>query len=111
MEKNNLITIEVTEGEYGTILEMLHFLTKNYENDIFELRAFAKLESYLSLKRIQNRFKDNKDRLLVFNDSEISHFLKEINEYSDTIVEKDTYNELKSVTNKILDSIKAVLMF
>jgi len=103
MNAKNLLTIPVTEGEYGSVLEMLYYSVENCKFDVMEHEDFGKMQHLSILNTLRHRFskKIGANKTLSFKTSEVSCFLAYINLFLPTLTEKETLDELASVKEKI----------
>lgn len=107
MQSKNVVAVNVTEGEYGSVLEMLHYSVEDCRLEVMENENFNKMEHLMILINLCNRFCKNEegDRRLSFGWSEVPCFLTYINWFLPTLVDKETFVELVSVKEKIKTSL------
>lgn len=107
MKSTTLLNFKVTEGEYGSILEVLHHSVKTQKYNLTEKDCFDEVNDFIMLNDILSRFLvDNylENGLFVYP-AEISCLVKYINRFLDTEVDKDTIEELESIKNKLKNSV------
>lgn len=107
MKRTTLQNFKVTEGEYGSILEVLYHSVKTQKYNLTEKDCFDEVNDFIMLNDILNRFLvDNylENGLFVYP-AEIPCLVKYINRFLDTEVDKDTIEELESIKNKLKNSV------
>lgn len=107
MKSTTLLNFKVTEGEYGSILEVLYHSVKTQKYNLTEKDCFDEVNDFIMLNDILSRFLvDNylENGLFVYP-AEIPCLVKYINRFLDTEVDKDTIEELESIKNKLKNSV------
>lgn len=107
MKRTTLQNFKVTEGEYGSILEVLYHSVKTQKYNLTEKDCFDEVNDFIMLNDILSRFLvDNylENGLFVYP-AEIPCLVKYINRFLDTEVDKDTIEELESIKNKLKNSV------
>lgn len=106
-----LQNFKVTEGEYGSILEVLYHSIETQKYDLTERDCFDEVDDFITLNSIRKRFlvDDYLEKGLFVYPFEIPYLLKYINRFLSTEVNKETISELESVKNKIKNLVQKLV--
>lgn len=102
------ITIDVTEGEYGSLLEMLYYTINVCRHRLEEYDSFEEVKDYYILQSIWKHavHKGGINRSLVFSLKEdIPCLVKYMNRFMKTVIDKETIKELSAVKQKLKEQI------
>ena len=112
MEQKTFQNFKVTEGEYGSILEVLYYTIETQKYDLTERNRFDEVDDFITLNSIRKRFltDDYLEKGLFIYPFEISCLLKYINKFLSTEVNKETINELESVKNKVKNLVQQIVI-
>ena len=111
MKQTMLQNFKVTEGEYGSILEVLYHSIETQKYDLTEKDCFDEVDDFITLNSIRKRFlvNDYLEKGLFVYPFEIPCLLKYINKFLNTEANRDTINELESVKNKFKNLIQKLV--
>lgn len=103
MKQQTLQNFRVTEGEYGSILEVLYYSVEEHKYNLTEEDCFDEVDDFITLTSMRKRFLiDNYlEKGLSIYPLEIFCLLKYINRFLSTEVNKETISELESVKKKL----------
>lgn len=112
MEQAKLQNFKVTEGEYGSILEVLYHSIEAKKYDLTERDCFDEINDFVTLNSIRKRFLADGylEKGLFIYPLEIPCLLKHINQFLSTEVNKETISELESVKNKIKNLVQQIVV-
>lgn len=107
MEQSMLQNMELTEGEYGSILEVLYYSIEGCRYELAENDSFEKIDDFVTLNSIRKRFLTNDylEKGLFIYPFEIQCLVKYINQFLNTVVDEETIKELDSIKRKLKDLI------
>lgn len=106
-----LQNMKVTEGEYGSILEVLYYSIEGCRYDVTENDSFEKIDDLVALNSIRKRFLtiDYLEKGLPIYLSEIQCLVKYINQFLPTLVDKETIEELNNFKRKLKETVQKLV--
>lgn len=111
MKSTTLLNFKVTEGEYGSLLEVLYHSIETQKYDLTEKDCFDEIDDFIMLNNIRKRFlvDDYLEKGLFAYPSEIPCLVKHIDKFLNMEVNKDTINELESIKNKFRNLVQKIV--